>query len=90
MSTATKIEIPIGVDTHEIKLGNKKVTLTNLQKVFWPELLKTKRDLLAYYAEVADTILPHLANRPLAIRRYPNGIAAPFFVAKSAPESTLR
>ena len=41
-----------------------EVSLTNLQKVFWPELGTTKRDLLLYYAAVAPVLIPHLQDRP--------------------------
>ena len=86
MSAALSVEIPAGVDTHEVKCGNKKLTLTNLQKIFWPELGKTKRELLLYYAAVADAIIPHLANRALIMGRYPKGIGGEFSYIKRAPE----
>lgn len=80
------IEIPTGVDSYDVKCGTKTVALTNLQKIFWPELGKTKRDLLAYYAGISTTILPHLKNRAMVMKRYPHGIAGKFFFMKRAPE----
>ena len=48
--------------------------LTNLQKVFFPGLGLTKRDLLQYYLDVSPWLLPHLKNRAMVMKRYPNGI----------------
>jgi bifunctional non-homologous end joining protein LigD len=75
---------PIGVD-------GRVVSLTNLDKVYWPEDGYTKRDLLEYYADVADVIVPYLKDRPLSLLRHPNGIrGASFFqkdvTAQSPPE----
>ncbi len=47
------------------------VTLTNLRKPFWPELGITKGDLLQYYADVAPALLPHLRDRAMVMKRYP-------------------
>jgi len=80
------IDIPTNVDSCDLKCGTKKVKLTNLQKVFFPELGTTKRDLLAYYAAVSGAILPHLKDRAMVMKRYPNGIAGKFFFMKRTPE----
>src|SRR5262249_6262789 len=64
------------------------LAVTNLHKVFWPARKLTKGDLFRYYASVAGGILPAIADRPLVMRRFPNGIAAkPFFQhrAEEAP-----
>ena len=79
------VEIPSDVDSCEIRCGRRNVTVTNLQKVFWPELGKTKRDLLLYYARVADFLLPHLKDRAMVMKRYPNGIDGKFFFMKRTP-----
>src|SRR5262249_35865189 len=52
------------------------LAVTNLHKVFWPKLKLTKGDLFRYYARVAPAILAVLADRPLVMKRFPNGIAA--------------
>ncbi len=70
----------------EVQVGNKSVKLTNLGKPFWPELGITKRDLIQYYADVAHVLLPHLADRAMVMKRYPNGAAGDFFFMKRAPE----
>lgn len=66
-------------------MGGGSVKLTNLGKVFWPKLGLTKRDLLQYYLSVSDWLLPHLKDRAMVMKRYPNGIAGPFFFMKRAP-----
>ena len=54
--------------------------MTNLHKIFWPQQKLTKGDLLRYYAEIASVILPAVAERPLVMKRFPNGIdGAPFY-----------
>jgi len=65
-----------------VDVGGKTVSLTNLDKHFWPAI--TKRDLLRYYADVAPYLLPHLKDRAMVMKRYPNGAAAPFFFMKRA------
>lgn len=71
-----------------VEIDGYKVTLTNLDKVLWPDDGLTKKDLIRYYAEMADLILPHLRNRPLTVVRYPNGIQAEGFFQKNAPPYT--
>jgi bifunctional non-homologous end joining protein LigD len=61
------------------------VRLTNLRKPFWPELGIAKGDLIQYYADVADALLPHLHDRAMVMKRYPNGAAGEFFFMKRAP-----
>jgi bifunctional non-homologous end joining protein LigD len=68
-----------------IKAGDAEVQLTNLHKVFWPELGYTKRDLLQYYADVAPALLPHLQDRAMVMKRYPNGITGKWFFMKRTP-----
>lgn len=68
--------------------GGRRLRLSNLTKVFWPEEGYTKGDLLAYYYNVAPTILPYLAGRPLTLKRMPDGIAGPHFFEKNAPSHT--
>lgn len=79
--------IPTNVDEIEISVDGGPVKLTNLQKVFWPDLGLTKRDLLQYYLDVSPWLLPHLKNRAMVMKRYPNGISGEFFFMKRAPSS---
>jgi bifunctional non-homologous end joining protein LigD len=69
----------------ELTVSGRKVKLTNLQKVFWPESGITKRDLLQYYADVARVLLPHLCDRAMVMKRYPNGALGKCFFMKRAP-----
>jgi bifunctional non-homologous end joining protein LigD len=82
---AKPISIPSAVEGASIEADGRRVSLTNLGKVFWPELGLTKRDLLQYYADVAPVLLPHIRNRAMVMKRYPNGAAGDFFFMKRTP-----
>jgi bifunctional non-homologous end joining protein LigD len=77
--------LPLSQDTIDFDAGGKTVRLTNLRKLFWPDLGLTKLDLLQYYIDIAPVLLPHLADRAMVMKRYPNGIAGDFFFMKRAP-----
>ncbi|MGB8508683.1 MAG: non-homologous end-joining DNA ligase [Pyrinomonadaceae bacterium] len=63
-----------------VRVGRAAVVpLTNLDKVYWPDDGYTKGDLVRYYYEVSGFILPYLKDRPLIMKRYPEGIAGPSF-----------
>ena len=70
----------------ELTIGGKRVKLTNLDKLFWRESGITKRDLLQYYADVAPALLPHLRDRAMVMKRYPNGAKGKCFFMKRVPE----
>lgn len=72
-----KAETTLDVDGHRLKF-------TNLNKVFYPADGYTKRDVINFYAAVADLLVPHLQCRPLSLKRYPNGIDQDFFFQKDA------
>jgi bifunctional non-homologous end joining protein LigD len=87
--TATKprsssIRIPDSEDA-TVRAGGHVVQLTNLNKIFWPELGYTKRDLLRYYVDVSTALLPHLKDRAMVMKRYPNGIHGKCFFMKRTP-----
>ncbi len=63
----------------------RQLRITNWDKVLYPETGFTKGDLVAYYARVAPVVLPHLHDRPLTLKRYPNGVDAPYFYEKQSP-----
>lgn len=67
--------------------GGATLAVTNLHKIFWPQLSLTKGDLFRYYAQVAPYILPVLADRPLVMKRYPNGVDAKPFYQHRAPDA---
>jgi bifunctional non-homologous end joining protein LigD len=77
--------IPADRDTVEARLGGRSTVLTNLRKPFWARPPLTKGDLLRYYATVAPYLLPHLRDRAMVMKRYPDGAAGPFFFMKRAP-----
>jgi len=77
--------IPRDQDSVVVRVGRQQTTLTNLRKLFWPGLGLTKGDLLRYYLEVAPALLPHLRDRAMVMKRYPNGAGAPFFFMKRTP-----
>lgn len=64
-----------------------EVEFTNLDKIFWPEKGYTKGDLIRYYLEIAPHILPHITDRPVTLRRFPNGIAGESFYQKDHPDA---
>jgi bifunctional non-homologous end joining protein LigD len=65
--------------------SDRKVTLTNTTKIFWPDDGYTKGDLIEYYRTISPWILPYLADRPVVLTRYPDGIAGKSFFQKDAP-----
>ena len=73
-------EATLTIDGHTLKF-------TNLPKLYYPGDGVSKRDVLNYYAAVADLILPYLLDRPLSLKRYPNGIREQFFFQKDTPET---
>lgn len=82
---AKRVVIPDDATEVILRFGDREVRLTNLKKVFWQKLELTKRDLLQYYADVSRWLLPHLADRAMVMKRYPNGADGDFFYMKRAP-----
>jgi bifunctional non-homologous end joining protein LigD len=80
-----RLTLPRDQDNVVLTVDGKEVRLTNLRKIFWTELGITKGDLLQYYADVADVLLPHLRDRAMVMKRYPHGADGPFFFMKRAP-----
>jgi bifunctional non-homologous end joining protein LigD len=77
--------IPAGVRDAAVEIDGHSVSLTNLEKPFWPKLGITKGDLLRYYAAVAPALLPHVRDRAMVMKRYPNGATGKCFFMKRAP-----
>jgi bifunctional non-homologous end joining protein LigD len=84
-SMAKRIQIPQDRDNVQIEIEDKKVSLTNLRKIFWKKLGITKGQLIQYYVDVSRYLLPHLAGRAMVMKRYPNGAESDFFYMKRAP-----
>ena len=74
---AAGVELNVTVDGHRLKF-------TNLTKIFYPGEGIAKRDIINYYNSIANLIIPHLRDRPLSLKRYPNGIDHEFFFQKDA------
>jgi bifunctional non-homologous end joining protein LigD len=70
-----------------VEIEGKQLKFTNLNKVYYPREGYIKRDVINYYASISDLILPHLQDRPLSLKRYPNGIHSDFFFQKRSAES---
>jgi bifunctional non-homologous end joining protein LigD len=85
-TSVPRIRIPRDRVDAALDVGGHVVSLTNLRKPFWPELGITKGDLLQYYADVAPLLLPHVRDRAMVMKRYPNGAAGEFFFMKRAPK----
>jgi len=80
-----------GLDIREEKdkayavVDGREIKVSNLDKVLYPKVGFRKRDVIAYYDDIAAFVLPHLEGRPLTLKRYPNGVDAPYFYEKQAP-----
>ncbi|HUK45118.1 MAG TPA: non-homologous end-joining DNA ligase [Gaiellaceae bacterium] len=68
-----------------MRVGRHDVPISNPDKVFFPALSLTKRDLVEFYLDVADCALPHLRRRPFHMKRFPNGVDGEFFHQKRVP-----
>lgn len=84
-ASTQRLVLPKDKTALDLEVDGRVVKLTNLGKMFWPEQGITKRDLIQYYADVAPYLLPHLQDRAMVMKRYPNGAAGEFFFMKRAP-----
>ncbi len=81
---ARRVSTPAGAGA-EVELEGRRLRLSNLPKVLYPETGFTKAEVLDYYIRIAPGLLPHLGGRPLTLKRYPNGVAEKFFYEKNSP-----
>src|SRR5437867_2470807 len=72
-------------DKAQLIVDGKKLAVSNLNKVLYPQAGFTKGQVIDYYIRIAPVLLPHLKNRPLTLKRYPNGVDAEFFYEKRCP-----
>jgi bifunctional non-homologous end joining protein LigD len=75
-------------DRITVEVEGRRLSLSNLGKVLYPETGFTKGEVIDYYTRIAPVLLPHLAGRPLTVKRYPNGVDGAFFFEKNAPRGT--
>jgi bifunctional non-homologous end joining protein LigD len=73
---------PAGV---EVSVAGRTLRLSNLDKVLWPEAGFTKGEAIDYYARIAPVMVPHVARRPITLRRFPNGVDQQSFFEKNCP-----
>ena len=71
-----------------LEIGGRTLQVSNLDKILYPANRFTKGQVIDYYIKVAPHILPHLKNRPLTLKRYPDGVTAEHFYEKDAPSYT--
>ncbi len=71
-----------------VEVAGHKISLTNLEKVLYPGARFTKAQVIDYYIRVADYLLPHLKDRPVTLKRFPDGVRGEFFYEKNAPTYT--
>ncbi|MCU1659878.1 MAG: ATP-dependent ligase [Pseudonocardiales bacterium] len=71
-----------------VDVDGRQLTLSNLDKVLYPATGFTKGEVIDYYTRIAPVLLPYLADRPLTIKRYPDGVDGPFFFEKNAARGT--
>ena len=67
-----------------VEIGGRRLKLTNLEKVLYPATGFTKGQVIDYYARIAPVLVPHLAGKPLTLKRYPSGVDSEFFFEKNA------
>jgi bifunctional non-homologous end joining protein LigD len=68
-----------------VQVGGRQLSVSNLDKVYWPATGTTKAELLRYVAAIAPAMLPHLAHRPVTLKRYPEGVDGQSFFEKRCP-----
>ncbi|MDQ1584918.1 MAG: bifunctional non-ous end joining protein LigD [Actinomycetota bacterium] len=71
-----------------VEVDGRRLALSNLDKVLYPETGFTKGEVIDYYARIASVLLPHIAGRPMSFKRFPDGVEGQGFFAKNAPRGT--
>ncbi len=80
-----ELEGASGAQRVRARVGGRELSLTNLDKLLYPEAGTTKRAVIDYYAQIAPVLLPHLRDRALTVKRYPDGVAGKAFFEKNSP-----
>jgi bifunctional non-homologous end joining protein LigD len=74
------------VKKQTLDVGGTKVDVTNLDKIFYPKAGFTKGDVIDYYVRISSVLLPHLKERPITLKRYPDGVEGLYFYEKKCPD----
>src|SRR5215203_1193814 len=74
--------------TQELTVGRRKIAVSNLNRIVYPGKRFTKAKVIDYYIQISKYLLPHLKNRPVTLKRFPEGVFGEFFYEKDAPAST--
>jgi bifunctional non-homologous end joining protein LigD len=82
--TATRVSTQRNVET--LNFNGRQVPVSNLNKIFYPSVGFTKGQVIDYYIRISQVLLPHLKDRPLTLKRYPDGVEGGFFYEKRCPE----
>ncbi len=73
-----------------VTVGGRELSVSNLDKVLYPAAGYTKGQVIDYYARIAEVMLPHIADRPVTMKRFPNGVDQKYFFEKHSPEHAPR
>ena len=68
-----------------LEISGRQIKVSNLQKILYPATGFTKADVINYYVEVSSVLLPHLRDRPISLKRYPDGVEGSFFYERQCP-----
>jgi bifunctional non-homologous end joining protein LigD len=69
----------------EVSIDDRRLSLSNLDKLLYPQAGFTKGHVIDYYTRIAPVLLDHLRDRPLTLKRYPNGVEGAYFYEKRCP-----
>ncbi|MBN2366635.1 MAG: ATP-dependent DNA ligase [Calditrichaeota bacterium] len=76
----------MGSEKEKIKVGRRKIKVSNTDKIFYPDVNLTKGDIIRYYRDISNYILPYFKDRPLSMHRFPDGIEGKKFFQKQVPD----
>ena len=85
LKTASTLDTAHSTPEGILKIKGRAIPVSRLNKIFYPETGFTKGQVIDYYVRVSPVLLPHLKNRPLTLKRYPDGVAGGFFYEKRCP-----
>jgi bifunctional non-homologous end joining protein LigD len=84
-SPSAKTSAASSVSKQTLNVGGREIPVSHLDKIFYPKTGFTKANVIDYYIRISPVLLPHLKDRPLTLKRYPNGVDGGFFYEKRCP-----